>query len=603
MSINNGKISKLPVSIGDARTALNDKSVDLGTLCLSDKVKKFAKYKPIKYLKNNVEPIAVQCDTAEKTNYDANLWKGNMNEVGGANSYSTENGLKMPTLFQTTYTGESDVRIVSQSSGGNSFTYQFNGTGPKISGETTATTFNNVFNKDWQKTKVWERELPSVYRLSDFANYNNNASPDLISVNFPNSVTLTSSQSFFTIRGIANNRDIEDGLMPSDFTNFKNLCLRIGNYEVRNQFNPPNTIAFPIPKIVYTGKTNIEPILYIRGVDKKGYAKYIGCKFSDNSIVRKSIPITILGNQYKLQYEFGCADGGFYCTTASSIHNKEFYRNGDWIDKEQMGREWKSIRLINFYWKAWLRKPNGSSGELPSKNITFRCILQDENYDDMNCIVTPMILGEYTTNFNGNTSDDSNYQGYFFKTPNSTSNSDPYTIRFVDQENQDIAPMVDNYFAPILTENPKGVERYTKEQNIAVRCRIRMQIVIDGVVFNTIDVPVNGDGHSLGYIWDNTPIPSTAQTQITDMHGGYYIETYTGTTNTEANLYGDDTTAIVYTNMPSANVPQYCLQYFGTTNYMSNVFNSEDDKSSFNAIIDADTAEQEDKYTLWQFNN
>lgn len=595
MSVINKKVSHLPISISDAAIAIGSNSRDLGTLCKSDKVNKFAKYKPVKYSKDEKEAIIEQCDSETKPNYDANLWKGDFRET---NDSTIENGLIIPTCFQTTYTGESDVSIVSRTDGGNSFTYRYRTPGPTIDG--VPTIWNNVFNKPWSES-VYERDKPNVYRLADFANYEGE-SGSLFDVDFPSGVTLNESQSYFMIRGKVHNRDNE-GLLPSDFNNIKNICLKIGNYEVRNQFGASDTVAFPIPKLVYNGQTSLSPILYMRGVDNNNYAKYMSAKFNADSVVKKTFPITILSNQYKLEFEFGFIDGGMYCTTASPLHNVDFYRSGDWIDKEQMGREWKSIRLYNFYWKAWLRVPDGSSGELPANNITFRCIMQDENYDDINCIAPPMILGHYTTNFNGNTNDVSNYQGYFFKSSTATSNDETGIIRFVDQENQDIAPMIDNYYCPLLTENPNGVERYTKEQDIAVRCRIRMQVVIDGVVFGTTDVPVNGDGHSLGYIWNNTPIPSTAQTQITDMHGGYYIEVQTGTTSTAATLYGDETTAYVYTNMPAANVASHCLNSFGTTNYMGNVFFADEDKNAFDNVIKSDTSEQENTYINWQFNS
>lgn len=619
MANSNGVVSRLPIQISDAKAAMASSSNDLGTLALSDSVNKYAKYKPLRFTSGGTQPPAIQCDNSSFTDYYADLWKGDVRETGNKNSgYTYENGLKIPTMFQTSYTGTSDVNQVP-GSGGVQYPYlfTFKAQGPVIKGNTSRSTWDTIFTgttySTWRTTE-WDRDKPNVYRLSDFANYDNNCG-ELFTINWPSGITLNANQKAFEIRGSVNNRDNANGLKPSDFNYIKNLCLKIGNYEVRNTFSGNNTIDFYVQKPVWSGKTSITAYLYSRGVDNNNYAKYMGCKFRTNSVVQKTIPITILGNQYKLVCEFGYIKPtnsnitGMYCTTAAPIvqQHLKFYRSGFWIYEDSKAECWKALRLENYYWRCYLMEATGAAqAARPTQNMTFQCILQDEDYDSENVLVPPIILGEYTTNYNASAGE-ANYQGFWYWTDGYHS-GDSSKVRFLDDENNSIYDLAEsaNKYAPILEDGP--VERYTQEQNILVRLRLRFRVVIGGAVFGTLDVPINSDGYSYGYLWNHTNVPSNRYSPLPVMDGGFGIELYTGTTSTTANLIAQDNDGAVIvrdkTNGVAANrVDGYCTSNLGNTNFLQNVFNGDEDFDDFNAKIHTDTTQQEKDYINWQMDD
>ena len=630
MSNANGVVSRLPINISDPKAAMAHNSNDLGTLCKSDSVNLFAKYKPLRFTSGSTQPVAIQCDNSSFSYYYANLWKGDKREEGNKNSgYTYENGLKIPTLFQTSYTGTSDVSQVP-GSGGVQYPYlfTFKAQGPVIKGNTSRSTWDAIFTgstySTWRTTE-WNRDLPNVYRLSDFANYDNNCG-ELFTINWPSGITLNANQKAFEIRGSVNNRDNANGLTPSDFDYIKNLCLKIGNYEVRNTFSGNNTIDFYVQKPVWSGKTSITAYLYSRGVDDNNYAKYMGCKFRTNSVVQKTIPITILGNQYKLATEFGFISPdpnessivGMSCSSSNAIPivsaHTQFYRSGFWIDDEHKGACWKVLRLQNYYWRCYLMEATGQAqAARPQKDITFQCLLFDEDYDSVGVVAPPVILGEYTTHYNASAGE-ANYKGYWW-THTSRQSGDASKVRFLDDENNAIWNLSaeENKYLPILSEysNAQGTyERYTKEQNIAVRLRVRFRVVIDGAVFGTLDVPINGDAHSYGYIWDNTQVPSNRQTQLPVMDGGVGLEIYTGTTSTACTMIASDHGGAVQIrdkDNPIAynNVDGYCTSNLNSTTgeeFFHNAFIGDDDFEDFNTQIHTDTTEDEIDYINWQLD-
>lgn len=619
MSNSNGIVSRLPIQISDPKAAMAHNSNDLGTLCKSDSVNLFAKYKPLRFTSGGTQPVAIQADNENFSDYYADLWKGDVRETGNkASGYTYENGLKIPTMFQTSYTGTSDVNQVP-GSGGVQYPYlfTFNAQGPVIKGNTSRSTWDTIFTgttySTWRTTE-WDRDKPEVYRLSDFANYDNNCG-ELFTINWPSGITLNANQKAFEIRGSVNNRDNANGLKPSDFNYIKNLCLKIGNYEVRNTFSGNNTIDFYVQKPVWSGKTSITAYLYSRGVDNNNYAKYMGCKFRTNSVVQKTIPITILGNQYKLVCEFGYITPtnsnitGMYCTTSAPIvqQHLKFYRSGFWVYEDSKAECWKAIRLENYYWRCYLMEATGAAqAARPTQNMTFQCILQDEDYDSENVLVPPVILGEYTTNYNASAGE-ANYQGYWYWTDGYHS-GDSSKVRFLDDENNAIYDLAEsaNKYAPILEDGP--VERYTQEQNILVRLRLRFRVVIGGAVFGTLDVPINSDGYSYGYLWNHTTVPSNRYSPLPVMDGGFGIELYTGTTSTTVNLIAKDNDGAVIirdqTNGVAANrVDGYCTSNLGNTNFLQNVFNGDEDFDDFNEQIHTDTTEQEKDYINWQMDD
>jgi len=620
MSNSNGIVSRLPIQISDPKQAMAHNSNDLGTLCKSDSVNLFAKYKPLRFTSGGTQPVAIQADNENFSDYYENLWKGDVREEGNKNSgYTYENGNKIPTLFQGTYSantsgGTTDVTQYSDTSG-TKYPYLrvFVAQGPVVSGETSRVTWDNVFSRDWI-TKKWDRDLPNVYRLSDFANYDNNCG-ELFTINWPSGITLNANQKAFEIRGRVNNRDNDKGLKPSDYDNIKNLCLKIGSYEVRNTFSGNNTIDFYVQKPVWNGKTSISPKLYIRGLDKNNKPKYMGCQFLTNSVVEKTIPITILGNQYKLVCEFGYIKPtnsnitGMYCTTSAPIvqQHLKFYRSGFWIYEDSKAECWKALRLENYYWRCYLMEATGAAqAARPTQNMTFQCILQDEDYDSENVLVPPIILGEYTTNYNASAGE-ANYQGFWYWTDGYHS-GDSSKVRFLDDENNAIYDLAEsaNKYAPILEDGP--VERYTQEQNILVRLRLRFRVVLGGAVFGTLDVPINSDGYSYGYLWNHTNVPSNRYSPLPVMDGGFGIELYTGTTSTAANLIAKDNDGAVIirdqTNGVAANrVDGYCTSNLGNTNFLQNVFNGDEDFDDFNEQIHTDTTEQEKDYINWQMDD
>lgn len=620
MANSNGVVSRLPIQISDAKAALASSSNDLGTLAKSDTVNIYAKYKPLRFTSGGTQPPAIQCDNSGFTDFYADLWKGDKREEGNkASGYTYENGCKIPTLFQTSYTGTSDVsQVPGSSSMQTPYLYQFNAQGPVIKGNSSRSTWDAIFTgstySPW-RTTAWDRDKPNVYRLSDFANYDNNCG-ELFTINWPDSVTLNANQKYFEIKGRVNNRDNENGLKPKDYEYIKNLCLKVGNYEIRNTFSGNTSIDFFMYPHCWSGKTSITAYLYSRGVDNDNYAKYMGCKFRTNSVVQKTIPITILGNQYKLVCEFGYINPtnsnitGMYCTTAATIvqQHLKFYRSGFWIYEDSKAECWKALRLENYYWRCYLMEATGSAqAARPTQNITFQCILQDEDYDSANVLVPPVILGEYTTNYNASAGE-ANYQGYWYWTDGYHSTQDSSLVRFLDDENNDIYDLASssNKYAPILEDGP--VERYTQEQNILVRLRLRFRVIVGGAVFGTLDVPINSDGYSYGYLWNHTTVPSNRYSPLPVMDGGFGIELYTGTTSTTANLIAQDNDGAVIirdqTNGVAANrVDGYCTSNLGNTNFLQNVFNGDEDFDDFNDQIHTDTTEQEKDYINFQMDD
>ena len=163
-----------------------------------------------------------------------------------------------------------------------------------------------------------------------------------------------------------------------------------------------------------------------------------------------------------------------------------------------------------------------------------------------------------------------------------------------------------NKYAPILEDGP--VERYTQEQNILVRLRLRFRVIVGGAVFGTLDVPINSDGYSYGYLWNHTTVPSNRYSPLPVMDGGFGIELYTGTTSTTANLIAQDNDGAVIirdqTNGVAANrVDGYCTSNLGNTNFLQNVFNGDEDFDDFNEQIHTDTTEQEKDYINWQMDD
>lgn len=127
MSIVNG-IIQAPVSIADVKTALGETSNDLGTLCRSDKINMWAKYKPVELNK---------AFTSNEFDFDNRKWRDNATWYRGAD-------------FE-------DVGIC----------------GIKIAHSNTLQSLTELYDKglgNWSRVKVGST-FACPYRLSDFIGY------------------------------------------------------------------------------------------------------------------------------------------------------------------------------------------------------------------------------------------------------------------------------------------------------------------------------------------------------------------------------------------------------------------------------------------------
>lgn len=153
MSVSNNIISA-PVSIADVKSCIGLASNDLGTLCVSTYVKKWAMYKPVSLAL--VDTLTGQWNASNNSWLTAATWYIGNNGTSDIYRY----GMRFPMMA-------SNGTIYN-----NSGTIVVNTTSTYISRQATAGFFYDLANGNLR----WTRQLPSggansPYRLQDFAGY------------------------------------------------------------------------------------------------------------------------------------------------------------------------------------------------------------------------------------------------------------------------------------------------------------------------------------------------------------------------------------------------------------------------------------------------